>query len=88
MPNKPNNQNKTRNNNNNLIFKMNNENPVKLNKKPNQKQNQKRNNTMKKTRTVNMINKYRNKPLAKQPYMPIEQKNIQYMKDYYKNTFF
>ena len=86
MPNKPNNQNKTRNNNNNLIFKMNNENPVKLNKKPNQ--NQKRNNTMKKTRTVNMINKYRNKPLAKQPYMPIEQKNIQYMKDYYKNTFF
>ena len=78
------------NNNNNLIFQMNMENPKIPNKKLNQKPNQKPNQTKKVNRklTTVYVNKYRNKPSAKQPFAPINQKTIQNMNKYYKNTPF
>ena len=89
MPNKT-----RRTNNNNLIFQMNMENPrtsnqkPKLNQKPNQ--NKKSNNTKKVNRKLTMVyaNKYVNKPSAKQPFAPMNQKTIQNMNKYYKNTPF
>ena len=86
--------NKTRrtNNNNNLIFQMNMENPRTSNQKPkpNQKPNQKRNNTKKVNRKLTTVYaiKYVNKPSAKQPFAPMNQKTIQNMNKYYKNTPF
>jgi len=75
-----------RNNNNNLIFQMNIENPRKPNQKPNQ--NKKRNNTKKVNRKLTTVyaNKYVNKPSSKQPFAPMNQKTIQNMNRYYKNT--
>ena len=87
-----------RNNNNNLIFQMNMENPrtsnQKLkqnqNQKPNQNKNKKRNNTKKVNRKLTTVyaNKYVNKPSVKQPFAPINQKTIEDMNKYYKNTPF
>jgi len=75
-------------NNNNLIFQMNMENPRKPNQKPNQ--NKKPNQTKKVNRKLTTVyaNKYVNKPSAKQPFAPINQKTIQNMNKYYKNTPF
>ena len=79
-----------RNNNNNLIFQMNMENPRKPNQKPNQNKNKKRNNTKKVNRKLTTVyaNKYVNKPSVKQPFAPINQKTIEDMNKYYKNTPF
>ena len=79
-----------RNNNNNLIFQMNMENPRKPNQKPNTNKNKKRNNTKKANRKLTTVyaNKYVNKPSVKQPFAPMNQKTIQNMNKYYKNTPF
>ena len=58
--------------------------------KPNQNKNKKRNNTKKVNRKLSTVyaNKYVNKPSLKQPFAPINQKTIQNMNKYYKNTPF
>jgi len=65
---------------------MNMENPRKSNQTPNQ--NKKRNNTKKAIRKLTTVyaNKYVNKPSTKQPFAPMNQKTIQNMNKYYKNT--
>jgi hypothetical protein len=60
------------------------------NQKPNQNKNKKRNNTKKVNRKLSTVyaNKYVNKPSVKQPFAPINQKTIEDMNKYYKNTPF
>ena len=78
-----------RNNNNNLIFQMNNENPPKPNQNKNKNKNKKRNNTKKVNRKLTIYaNKYRNKPVTKEPYAPIDPNTVKFMNKYYKNTPF
>ena len=74
----------------NLIFQMNMEIPKKPNQTMNKNKNKKLNNTKKANRKLTTVyaNKYVNKPSVKQPFAPINQKTIQNMNKYYKNTPF